>query len=83
MGEEDELPEELEEPCTSFHNSLGELEQCLRLLLTTRPEDTQDNVHFLQTVLYIFDYHISLVRPFGTSISFTTEHIYTEFVVLE
>ena len=44
MGEEDGLPEELEEPCTSFHNSLGELEQCLRLLLNSRLEDTLENV---------------------------------------
>lgn len=45
MGEEDGLPEELEEPCTSFHNSLGELEQCLRLLLNSRLEDTLENVN--------------------------------------
>ena len=42
--EEEGLPEELEEPCTSFHNSLGELEQCLKLLLNSRLEDTLENV---------------------------------------
>ena len=42
--EEDGLPEELEEPCTSFHNSLGEVEQCLKLLLNSRLEDTLENV---------------------------------------
>ena len=47
MEEEDELPEELEEPCTSFHNSLGELEQCLKLLLNSRLEDTLENVYIL------------------------------------
>lgn len=48
MGEEDGLPEELEEPCTSFHNSLGELEQCLRLLLNSRLEDTLENLDPLE-----------------------------------
>ena len=54
MGEkeEDALPEELEEPCSSFHNSLGELEQCLRLLIDSRLEDTLENV--LLDLLYIW-----------------------------
>ena len=82
MGEEDGLPEELEEPCTSFHNSLGELEQCLRLLLNSRLEDTLENVWRVQDLLYK-ECHTFLVGSFRTSISFATEHIHTEFIVLE
>lgn len=48
MEEEDGLPEELEEPCTSFHNSLGELEQSLKLLLNSRLEDTLENLDPLE-----------------------------------
>jgi len=45
MGDEENgLPEELEEPCTTFHNALGEVEQCLKLILNSRVEETMESV---------------------------------------
>ena len=42
--EENGLPEELEEPCTTFHNALGEIEKCLKLIHDTRVEETMESV---------------------------------------
>ncbi|XP_065909454.1 nuclear nucleic acid-binding protein C1D-like [Dysidea avara] len=49
MGDEENgLPEELEEPCTTFHNALGETEQCLKLILSSRVEETMESLDHLE-----------------------------------
>ena len=84
MGDEENgLPEELEEPCTTFHNALGETEQCLKLILSSRVEETMEsvrnNVMCGARDLSVFN----TVRPSGTSILTATQHLHTKLVVLE
>jgi len=82
MGDkENSLPEELEEPCTTFHNALGEVEQCLKLILDSRVEETMESVRNF-SVAPARDVSI-LVRSPGASVFTVTQHLHTEFIVLE